>query len=70
VYPVPTDNVVNVSLAQALDNAEFVIYDVTGKVVRRGNLTGSNTEIALDALATGMYELRIANQYTYRIVKK
>jgi PKD repeat protein len=70
VYPVPTDNVVNVSLSQALDNAEFVIYDVTGKAVRRGNLTGSNTEIVLDALATGMYELRIANQYTYRIVKK
>ncbi len=70
VYPVPADNVVNVSLSQALDNAEFAIYDVTGKVIRRGTLTGNTTEISIDALASGMYELRIANQYTYRIVKK
>jgi PKD repeat protein len=70
VYPVPADNSVFVALSQVMDNAEFAIYDVTGKVIRRGTLTGNTTEISIDALASGMYELRIANQYTYRIVKK
>jgi PKD repeat protein len=70
VYPVPAENSVFVALSQVMDNAEFAIYDVTGKVIRRGTLTGNTTEISIDALASGMYELRIANQYTYRIVKK
>ncbi|MCC6703023.1 MAG: S8 family serine peptidase [Fluviicola sp.] len=70
VYPVPAVNEIFVNVTQELDNKAYVIYDLTGKAIRNGKLSETNTAISIEDLASGMYELRIADQYNFHIVKR
>jgi hypothetical protein len=47
--------------------AEYVIYDVSGREVRRGSVRGPSDRISVRGMAAGMYALRISDQ-THRFL--
>ncbi len=73
--PNPSTDYVVLSLSDAnLTNLGYVLYDLQGRIVTKGQATQSNTQIAMHSLATGSYVLKVSqnNQKlkTFKIIKK
>jgi DNA/RNA endonuclease YhcR with UshA esterase domain len=77
-YPVPADNVVNVSFTHSKNEAALVtIYDVTGKHVRNMGAMlqagGNQLEVSLNNLEAGYYFISIQTlegMYNTKVLKK
>jgi len=67
LYPNPTTEKLNLSVAAGFDNAVYMIYDVTGRKVLNGKLEGRSIDVS--KLSTGNYVLRFINNGSVRIQK-
>lgn len=56
LYPVPSDNVVNISELSAQSCDEIFIYDMTGRVVKRFN---NDVNLNVADLSNGVYMIRV-----------
>ncbi len=60
VYPNPSNDYINIFGLETLSgNHEYSIFNSTGRIVKTGNLISQDQLIDLNALAKGMYLLRI-----------
>jgi hypothetical protein len=67
LYPNPAKNKVNLSNPRQIDLSEVTIYDLTGRIVNKVDLTNMGSEITIDVstLANAPYLLLIkGNQGT------
>ncbi|WP_298893778.1 FG-GAP-like repeat-containing protein [uncultured Psychroserpens sp.] len=67
VYPNPTNDVLNISTSDNLQNAIYTIFDITGKRVMNAKL--DQNKIDVSALNTGNYILRIVSGNTIKSQK-
>jgi hypothetical protein len=67
IYPNPTTERLNLSVASGFDNAVYMIYDVNGRKVLGGKLVGSSIDVS--NLSTGNYILRFINDGNIKIQK-
>jgi hypothetical protein len=59
-YPNPSTDYVVLSLSDAnLTNLSYVLYDLQGRIVTKGQATQSSSQIAMHSLATGSYVLEV-----------
>ena len=58
VYPNPSNGQMTILLEKSADNASYSIFDLEGKIVKTGTLSGKKTMINTD-LKSGMYFLMI-----------
>jgi hypothetical protein len=67
VYPNPTTERLNLSVASGFDNAVYMIYDVNGRKVLGSKLVGSSIDVS--NLSTGNYVLRFISDGNIKIQK-
>ncbi|MCT8338557.1 HYR domain-containing protein [Flavobacteriaceae bacterium TK19130] len=75
IYPVPTDNILNISNPQGIDLEKVEIYDQRGRLVYTETLSGVGTTntINVSRLAAATYYVRIygqSGQITKRLIKE
>ena len=75
VYPNPTVQNVTLSIKEYdVSNLQYVLFDLQGKVIIIGKITGNETQIKMTDLASSQYFLKItqSNQElkTFKIIKK
>ena len=75
IYPVPTNNILNISNPQSLELERLEIYDLRGRIVQSADLRGMGNvkTINVDQLAAASYYVKIkgANgEITKRLIKK
>ncbi|WP_203293541.1 HYR domain-containing protein [Luteirhabdus pelagi] len=75
IYPVPTDNILNISNPQGIDLKKVEIYDQRGRLVYTETLSGVGTinTINVSRLAAATYYVRIygqSGQITKRLIKE
>jgi hypothetical protein len=74
IYPNPTKNYVSVDGLQAVSNASYEIYDITGKlIVSKTFLSTTNNEIDLNAVKPGIYFLNLYsnnNRFVHKVIKE
>ena len=59
VFPNPAQNQININLDPNLVGSVFMIYDISGKVVKKGKLNSENTTIELNDLSSGIYNFNL-----------
>lgn len=74
VYPNPTTATVFLKTGkQTLQNADYQIFDVSGKLISKGRITQTETSIDLSKNASGTYILIVSNSSqklkTFKIIK-
>lgn len=72
IYPNPSINILNISLASAKD-ATYTITDVQGRVVKQGVTTGINTGVDISSLVTNIYFITVnqnGSKFTMKFVKE
>jgi hypothetical protein len=67
LYPNPTTERINLSVAAGFDNAVYMIYDVNGRKVLGGKLIGRSIDVS--NLSTGNYVLRFINNGNIKVQK-
>jgi len=75
VYPNPTTENVNLSITNfSLENLEYELYDVTGKLISQQKITANETLISMENLFAGNYFIAVnensKNLKTFKIIKK
>jgi len=75
IYPVPTNNILNISNPQSLELERLEIYDLRGRIVQSADLRGMGNvkTINVDQLAAASYYVKIkgANgEITKRLIKE
>ena len=63
IHPNPTTGELIINNEQlSMNNAEYIIFNLTGQMVMQGKLQGETTTINVASLPSGMYYLRIAGK--------
>lgn len=66
LYPNPANT--TISLSNLLNDIEYSIYDVNGKMIKKG-VVKSNDEVSIEELNSGFYFLKIDNKNTFKFIK-
>ncbi len=73
VFPNPAKNELNISFSKAgIDNAEALIYSITGRLMISQLILGSKSSVNIKQLNTGTYILNVVHQdkvYVEKIIK-
>ena len=74
-YPNPTSDYIVLKISDsAIDNLSYKLIDINGKIIVNGTISDTDTQIAMQSLATGTYVLKVNqnNQElkTFKIIKK
>lgn len=70
IYPNPTSgNFIIDFKSNSIDNVNFEVFDVIGKLVLKEKITNSITNVSLDQFAIGIYSVRIKNNISYSIIR-
>ena len=72
MYPVPAQNVLNISTSQNTVLEDYTIADITGKTIATGKFTGTDTSIDVSGFAQGTYIIKATsnqNQVTKMFIK-
>ncbi|WP_298121090.1 T9SS type A sorting domain-containing protein [Flavobacterium sp.] len=74
VYPNPTTENVNLSISNhSLENLEYDLYDVTGKLISHQKITANETQISIENLSVGNYFIAVNENNkklkTFKIIK-
>ena len=77
IYPNPATDVINIGFEGTFPQLTISLHDMNGKLVHTSNVApeSSHAHVAVDAIASGTYLLRIFSQsgsvaHTYRIIKQ
>ncbi len=60
VYPNPASNLLSLQYAAKSKYINYEVYDLTGRLVLKGNLNDSNT-ISINSLNAGLYIIKIVD---------
>lgn len=70
LFPNPAENELNIYTATTGDkDAELLVYDMDGRLLLTGNITGSKTVLDISLLEDGMYIIRLKTRGLYRTGK-
>jgi len=74
-YPNPTSDYIVLAISDInLSDLSYALYDIKGRVVAKGRVIQSSTQIGMQILATGTYLLKVSqnNQElkSFKIIKK
>jgi uncharacterized surface protein with fasciclin (FAS1) repeats len=61
VYPNPAADQLTVSMPSMAGATVYSIFSITGELVATGNIYSTTTTLSVDALAQGMYQLKLVN---------
>ena len=61
VYPNPAAEQLTISMPSMNASTVYSIYSITGELITTGNLYSTTTTVSTDALAQGMYQLKVVN---------
>ena len=61
VYPNPAADQLTVSMPSMAGATVYSIFSITGELVATGNMYSTTTTLSVDALAQGMYQLKLVN---------
>jgi hypothetical protein len=71
LYPNPTSNSFIVETSEELNSKEFIIHDVSGRVLSTGTIIGNTTTIQVSTLSTGTYYFKLLEtNRTLKFVKQ
>jgi len=72
ILPVPAHDFIKVKSYSALLPIDYILINLSGKIIMKGRLTSENETIIVSSLASGMYILRIGKEkrYSYKIIKE
>ncbi|MBL7918269.1 MAG: T9SS type A sorting domain-containing protein, partial [Bacteroidia bacterium] len=60
VYPNPTSNFLTLSISHyTTENFSFVVMGIDGRIISTGEITGNETIISMESLASGQYLVNI-----------
>lgn len=68
ISPNPFKDNFTINSAIVLQKEPYVIFDISGKILQKGTLSGSHFNIPLSGVQKGMYFLNITNS-TYKLIK-
>lgn len=72
VYPNPTVDKITVSIGNDVQDMNYELYSIDGKLLQKGRFQGSEQNIEMKDYASGSYVLRLSvgrSENSYRIVK-
>ncbi len=73
-YPNPASEILNIHIEEMQDKLFFTLYDLSGKTINSGKISGNDHQIDVSFLIDGTYFLRITSGTqmlkTFKIVKK
>ncbi len=74
VYPNPTASFVTLSIQNySLENVHFELFDLNGRLIQSQSITTSETQIAMEHLASAVYLINVMEQNkvlkTFKIIK-
>jgi Secretion system C-terminal sorting domain len=74
VYPNPTASIVTLTLQNySLEKVHFELFDLNGRLIQSQSITTSETQIAMEHLASAVYLLNVMEQNkvmkTFKIIK-
>lgn len=67
IYPNPAKELLNITAAVPFSGEAFIVYDMAGRQVLKGNVT--NGQINISSLQTGIYNVML-DGYSHRIIKE
>lgn len=70
VYPNPAVEAWTVELPVDASDQTYVLHDLQGKIVRKGQFQPGSNVLSTDGLASGHYLLEVANHAKMRLIKK
>lgn len=59
VYPNPATDEITIVLPQPLQNTEYTVYDMTGRVILNGIFNGTSTSVDISVLQAATYTIKI-----------
>src|SRR5690606_21107450 len=68
VYPNPFSGIFNVVRASNSENDSYDIFDIMGKIIGKGQLIDTETQIDLSSAQSGVYFLK-TNNGVFRLLK-
>ncbi len=74
VYPNPTTSLVNLNIQNyALENLNFQLFDINGRLIQSQKITTAETQIQMENLAAAVYLLNLLDKNklvkTFKIIK-
>ncbi len=66
IYPNPTEDVLNIK-APVFNNVQYIMYDVSGKIVMKNILRAEVTSLEVTGLASGQYSIVLYDQNETKI---
>lgn len=72
LFPNPAQNIINISSLALNGNISIIIYDLTGKIVIKTTLKGSQSTINIESIPTGIYLMTIidsSKSNTFKFIK-
>lgn len=72
LYPNPSTGPIQLSGASDLTGSEFIISDLTGRIILSGSIADSRTHIDISQLVSGLYFLNVpgSNQSPIKLIKQ
>jgi len=74
VYPNPTANFVTVHFSKILENLEYLLFDLSGKLLEQKGIESSDTKIEMAKYSSDSFILKLNNGQlplqTFKIVKR
>jgi hypothetical protein len=74
MYPNPTEDMVNIAVDNSdTENLSYELYNISGKLLASGKLTGQTTSVAMKSFAAGTYVVKLLSKdesiQTFKIIK-
>jgi hypothetical protein len=74
VFPNPTPEIITIQFSEYIENAQYYLFDLTGKLLVTKLIHSADTEINMKRFASGQYILKLTNKskqpiQTFQIVK-
>lgn len=72
IHPNPAKSQITVKVAEKLVGSDYIIHDLLGKIVLKGNLNAENTMIELGNLSVGIYLFSVGDnlKQTFKVIKE
>lgn len=70
IYPNPTSELLIIASSIQFNNADYIVQDISSRIVKKGKLIGDLNSIDLENLQSGSYFLLINNLDSFNFIKK
>jgi hypothetical protein len=72
ILPVPAHDFITVRSFSAMLPTDYILLNLSGKIILKGRLTSENSTISVSGLTAGIYILRIGEErkHSYKIIKE